>query len=127
MAWQARDDRSYYYRSVRLDGEPHKIYLGFGAAAKQADAEVRARRQRREERRQQLEALSQAHAALAARLDALAQAADLLVRTSLTRAGFHEHHGCWRQRRPDGQPGSVRRRVAAIVAGEVPGREETLP
>ena len=101
MAWQARDDRSYYYRSVRLDGEPHKIYLGFGAAAKQADAEVRARRQRREERRQQLQDLTQAHAALAAPLESLDGAAELVTRACLVAAGLHEHNGCWRKRRPN--------------------------
>jgi hypothetical protein len=101
MAWQARDDRSYYYRSVRLDGEAHKIYLGYGTAAEQAAAEVRARRRRRQERRQQLEALTQAHAALAARLDALDDAAELLMRAGLVAAGLHEHNGCWRKRRPN--------------------------
>jgi hypothetical protein len=71
MAWQAQGEKSYYYRSVRVDGQPHKVYLGYGAAAQEAEAEVRDRRQRREERRQQLEALSQAHAALAAPLVSL--------------------------------------------------------
>jgi hypothetical protein len=52
MAWQAFGDKSYYYRSVRIDGQPHKIYLGYRAAAEQAIEEVRTRR--REECRQQL-------------------------------------------------------------------------
>jgi hypothetical protein len=106
MAWVRRgDNKSYFYRSVRVDDRTHKVYLGYGAAAEQAAAEVSARRQRQQERRQRLCALAESHAALAAPLDALDGAADLLARASLARAGFHEHHRCWRKSRPDGPHG----------------------
>jgi hypothetical protein len=99
MAWQTRGDKSYFYRSVHVDGRTHKVYLGFGAAAEQPSEEVRARRP-------------------AAPLDALDVAANLLTRGGLVTAGYREHGRCWRERRPDGPPGRARRRGAANVVAE---------
>ena len=118
MGWETHGNRRYFYRSVRIDGRTHRVYLSYGAAAEQAAAEVRARR-RREERRQRLCALSEAHADLTAPLDALDGATDLLARASFVTSGFHEHHRMWRRRRGRlVEPGADEATSPALVDGE---------
>jgi hypothetical protein len=108
MVWARCRSRKYFYRSVRVRGRPCKVYVGCGEAAAAADAEIHQGRLRREERRRNLQALRDGHAALTAPLDALGQAADLLARASLVAEGFHQHHRIWRRKRrirrdsPDG-------------------------
>src|SRR5262245_9729514 len=96
MPW----DRGYYYRSIRRDGKPRREYVGQGVCADlvarmdelQRDKRDREAADRRAERRE-LEVLDRP-------LEELNELADLLARTALLVAGFHQHkRGEWRKRR----------------------------
>lgn len=91
MAWEERNGRTYYYQSVREAGEVRKKYIGAGAIAEtiaHADEAIRrAREQRREEGRAELERMRNLFAP-ALELD---EAVDALVRAHLAAGGFHLH------------------------------------
>jgi hypothetical protein len=101
MAWETRPRgrRYYYYRSVRVDGRPTKVYLGRGEAAKdQARRDANARHERQGER----EAVAAARTEVAAADTTLADLeimAGLLFRATLITAGYHLDHREWRRRR----------------------------
>ncbi len=102
MSWERRRGELYYYRSVRIDGRPRKVYFGSGeeALAQQA-RDIVSRDRRRAER----DALASEWARVAAADAALArflELAELLTRAVLILSGHHQHHGEWRLRR--GQP-----------------------
>ena len=99
MGWESRRNKKYFYRSVRVDGQPRKVYLGGGAVG-----EAHAPRDARERRLRQAERF--AWEAERARLDGADAALDLLevmtdVRAgaALLLAGYHEQRGQWRARR----------------------------
>ncbi len=99
MALERRDDNLYYYRSVR-DGEKiRRVYVGAGEFARifaEGDLLRRTNRKaQREEERAELERLE----ALAAPLEELSEAAEVLAHAYLVAAGFHEHRGEWRRTR----------------------------
>ena len=96
MGWESRGKKRYFYRSVRVDGQPRKLYLGGGPVG-----EAHARLDALDRRRRVLDRLSLGaeHARLAradAALDELKAAAGLLTRARLLTAGYHEHRGQWR-------------------------------
>jgi hypothetical protein len=99
VALERRDDNLYYYRSVR-DGEKiRRVYVGAGEFARifaEGDLLRRTNRKaQREEERAELERLK----ALAAPLEELSEAAEVLAHAYLVAAGFHEHRGEWRRTR----------------------------
>jgi hypothetical protein len=99
MGWEERRGGPAYYRSVRVDGRPRKIYLGKGEAAEAQAARVA---QAREERQSEYDAWQCELAQLAAAEEALRELralADVLVRAAFLNAGLHEHRGQWRKRR----------------------------
>src|SRR5215211_1266116 len=99
VAIERRDDNLYYYRSVR-DGEKiRRVYVGAGEFARifaEGDLLRRTNRKaQREEERAELERLE----ALAAPLEELSEAAEVLAHAYLVAAGFHEQRGEWRRTR----------------------------
>ena len=99
MRWERRQRGGlYYYRSVRIDGQPRKVYCGtWPAAESYARLEAEQRRQRQAER----DARNAELASVAAAARALAELVvltGLLARASLIVAGMREHHGEWRRR-----------------------------
>jgi hypothetical protein len=101
MAWESRrNGRQYYYRSRRIGGRVVKQYFGAGIAAYKAAAEDEAARERRiaEADARAAERMRMAEPELL--LDALEVATKALMRSTLTAAGYHQHHrGEWRKRR----------------------------
>ena len=99
MAWETRNGRSYYYRSVRCGDEVHKVYVGSGELARIAherDVISRAAEEhRRQEERRELERLE----ALCAPVLELSEAAEILTRAHLIARGFRRHKGEWRRAR----------------------------
>ena len=103
MGWDRKrrgEAGGYFYKSVRLPGEPHpvKVYFGRTAAGQLAAADVE---QRRQERRAAADAarVERAATAEADRLAAeLHEWADLLFTAWMVLTGHHLHHGCWRRR-----------------------------
>lgn len=97
MPWESRKKGLYYYRAVRIEGLPRRIYFGAGAVGRIHAILDRAEHRRRELERSHRTAL---HAELAEeqrvwrtiwpRLRALA-AAELLT------AGWYNHRGTWRK------------------------------
>jgi hypothetical protein len=100
MAWERRQNRTYYYRSKKVGGRILHEYLGRGPRAEQAALEAS---QRRERRRSQAAAFraEQAHwRALEAPSLELTRQTDLLTRAALLAAGYHQHSlGEWRRKR----------------------------
>jgi hypothetical protein len=100
MAWERRGDGHYYYQSERDEtGKVRKRYVGRGDIAEtiaHADEAIRrAREQRRENGRQELECMR----SLAAPALGLDEALEALVRAHLVAAGYHQRKGVWRHRR----------------------------
>jgi hypothetical protein len=101
MTWETRKKRGRYYtRSRRRDGRVVREYIGagqIGEAAAATDAFDRGQRKAETERlRAQVVAWGEADAML----DRLAAVTELLARTALEKAGYHQHsRGKWRKRR----------------------------
>ena len=100
MAWERRGQHEYYYRVRKVDGRVVRTYVGRGLHAELAareDAERRAHRQAEKERLARLVAeLDAADATLIKFIDGC----DLLMKATLTTAGYHQHsRGEWRRRR----------------------------
>ena len=91
MAWSIRNNCRYYYRAQRVNGRPHRIYLGHGPAAEQAAQEVEDRKQQRAKAWAQVQADQQQHGvALQSFLDLAAQT-DALFRSIMEANGYHQH------------------------------------
>jgi hypothetical protein len=91
----------YYYRSVRIPGEPfpRKIYFGRRTAGHLAAAAVEQRRGDRERAKSKVQA-EQEDTAEADRLaDELHEWASVLSKVWLGLCGLHNHKGSWRMKR----------------------------
>jgi hypothetical protein len=100
MAWERRGQGGrYYYRSVRREGRPCKVYVGHGPAAEEwarLTAEVHAQRQaERHAQRTEQARWAPADCALAA----VQEWVQLLATATLLDRGYHWHRGEWRRRR----------------------------
>src|SRR5260370_31548869 len=102
MGWEQRQRGGLdFYRSVRVNGQPRKLYVGKGPTAeRQARLEAEKRQQRRSEREALLAEQVQVAGADRA-LEDLRAMTDLLARATLILVGLHEHRGEWRRRRHD--------------------------
>ena len=100
MAWETRErgDR-YYYRSVRDGERVRKVYLGTGEFARIAAEGDVIRRAKREGERQRGREAVEGLEALAAPLEELDEAAEVLTRAVLVAGGYHRHKGVWRRER----------------------------
>src|ERR1044072_589217 len=100
MAWERRQrGGSYYYKSVRIDGQPRKIYVGAGPEAESCAQLAAQKRQQEQENRERLQAEQQHVAPAELALEELRELATLLTRAVLLLGGCHEHRGQWRRRR----------------------------
>lgn len=89
MAWEKRDNRTYYYRTIHREGKVTKQYFGNGAVGRFAanvDALRRAERQAGEEVRQRKKDRLEAAVTLTCELN---EACKLLASATLLAAGFH--------------------------------------
>ena len=100
MAWARRGNGRYYYRSVRVGNRFLAQYCGTGPVA---EAEAEKDRRRRAERKalqsdqRELRAKSRAAKDM---LDSVSRECDQVLGAVFAAAGYHEHHGEWRRRRP---------------------------
>jgi hypothetical protein len=100
MSWdkKARGGR-YFYHCRRIDGRPVKVYVGKGPQAeKAARDDALSRDYRRALRQAQREEMARLEVADRC-LEEVVELAELLVAVQLLLAGYHLHHGEWRQRR----------------------------
>ena len=106
MGWEVRGSRRYYTRTRRAGGRLVREYVGTGPVAEMAAAADAVRQaQRRAEAEARRAERARWEAALAP-LEELCLASDLLVRASLTAAGYHQHdRGEWRRRRVSDRKG----------------------
>ena len=101
MAWERRAGGGLYYvRKRRVNGRVVSEYVGtglLGALSADMDAEERAERKaEREALLAEQERWDDVDAAVAQ----VCEATDLIARTALVLAGYHQHHrGEWRKRR----------------------------
>jgi hypothetical protein len=91
-----RRNRTYFYKSVRIDGKPRRLYVGAGAAAERAAAADALRRLEG----QAADAAWAAELAELREIDALVERlcrlTDLLLAAELAAANYHKHGGEWR-------------------------------
>src|SRR5262249_40380009 len=99
MGWERRQRGGlYYYRSVRIHGQPRKVYCGTWPAAESYARREAERRRQRQAERAALDAEQMQLAPADRALRAFGILVDLLASAALLLAGCHEHHGCWRRR-----------------------------
>jgi hypothetical protein len=100
MPWVWHDNRKYFYRSVRMGSRVVRRYLGSGAEAERAAAEIEQRRKMRATQVQLAYNEAIRHDEAIAPLAELCRLTDLLVGATFTDQGFHQHdRGAWRRRR----------------------------
>jgi hypothetical protein len=94
MAWSG----NAYYRSVRVNGRPRRVYVGSGATAEAAAAEDKLARAGKELERAQVEAEQAEAERLDANLKQVCAIADSLAKAALYAAGYRQHcRGDWRR------------------------------
>ena len=93
MAWEDRKGRSYYYRAERIGGPVRKTYLGSGEMARMAARTDAAMRRTKELERERERAERERLKALAAPVEELCEAAEVLTEAHLLAAGFTQHKG----------------------------------
>lgn len=99
MTLEHRDGNLYYYRSVRAGEKVRKIYEGSGELARIAhEREILNRALREHERRESASELERLEA-LAAPVEELSEAVEILARAHLIASGYHRNKGEWRRRR----------------------------
>src|SRR5262245_48221740 len=98
--WDARGNRRYFYRHVRIGGRPRRQYAGAGPAAELAAAADELRRlERAVEARECRDEEARLREAEAPLLE-LCNGTDVLARAALVVGGYHCHaRGSWRRRR----------------------------
>jgi hypothetical protein len=104
VAWERRErGGSYYTRSRRRNGRVLREYVGTGPFAEIIAASDRTRRElnkaEREEEKDRQRHDRERLEALAAPIDELSEAAEVLVRAHLVAAGYHKYNGEWRRAR----------------------------
>jgi len=93
-------DKVYYYRHVRINGRPVRVYVGTGPDAEKAAAEDAKRIAERRACEEQRQATEAAWDSTREALDKLGTSLDLLTSAVLVAAGFYRHdRGLWRRRR----------------------------
>jgi len=102
MSWDRKQRGAaggYFYRCVRRNGKPRKVYMGRGPGAEAAAAANERSRLARQtiQEQQRAEQLRMTFADLA--LQDLRVLLNVLVKAILVVHGYHEHHGEWRRRR----------------------------
>ena len=100
MAWEIRERGGpYYYRNVRDGEKVRKVYVGAGEiACISHEADVLLRTDRKAQRDREKEELGRLED-LAAPVEELSEAAEVLVRAYLIAFGYHRHKGEWRRAR----------------------------
>ena len=101
MSWDKKRGtvKRYFYRSVRLQGRPRKLYAGAGDGARRlAEADLAARLERAKARQAWLQRWAQIEEAQLP-LKEFCELAALLLKGALLVSGLHRHGGEWRKRR----------------------------
>lgn len=98
MAIQTQGNRRYYYRAVRVDGKPRRIYV---AAGREAEEHARRDAQERQQRLAQISkwtAVESQVVAAEAVLTEVAAWTSMLAAAVLILSGHRQHRGTWRRR-----------------------------
>ena len=99
MGWQRRRRKQFYYRSRRVDGRVHVVYLGRGETAGRVAAEVAAAKVKRLADKTALAEFQTRLAGVDQLVADVDQGVNLLTEAALLIAGFREHRGQWRLQR----------------------------
>jgi len=116
MGWERRKNGYYFYRSVRADGQPRKLYAGKEEVAQRQARLEAERRQRQQAERDTLRAEQTRMGGAERALAELHEMTDLLLRATLLAAGFHEHRTQWRRRRVNHKPAAESRNISSRAA-----------
>lgn len=93
MSLEERNGKLYYYRSVRHGDTVRRVYVGSGELARIAYEGDVAERAAEEHARREAELERERLEALAAPVEELSEAADILACAHLIAAGCHRHKG----------------------------------
>jgi hypothetical protein len=108
MYWKQRGSYRYLYKAVRVDGRPHRIYVGAGEVGEAAAAEDEARRAKRCRQRELLKTQQQQVVATVSSVGELNEQTESLTRATLLAAGFHQHaRSQWRRKRHANQKQAI--------------------
>jgi len=99
VALERRDGNLYYYRSIRDGEKVRKVYVGAGEIARISHEGDILRRTGRETQREKQRAELERLDALAAPVEELSEAAEILARAHLIASGCHTHKGEYRRAR----------------------------
>lgn len=90
----------FYYRSVRVNGQPRRQFVGSGLIGRAAAELDAVERERKAMRKAAADGARDAAEALDDDLLAIDRLTDALARAALVAAGCHQHHrGDWRRKR----------------------------
>jgi len=99
MAWETRGLGRYYYSSRRRGGSVEKIYHGPGVIGELAAGVIAGSKRKRAEQARALAAEKARLATVTWAMTTLDEACRLMLASTLTLAGFHQHARSWRRRR----------------------------
>jgi hypothetical protein len=100
MSWESRARGTRYYtRSIRINGQIIRQYIGRGELAERMAAADRRERECRTTVRYQQQLARTTIERVAAPIIALHEEVNVLTRAALLAAGYHRHHGEWRRKR----------------------------
>ena len=99
MGWEKRGGQRYFYRTERRGGRYVKVYLGRGAAARDAARQEEATRRENQLLREAVDQLRAAIASAETDIAPVEQSFDAEVAAALNGLGYRFHRGSWRKRR----------------------------
>jgi len=100
MGWEQRGSRRYYYRKKRRAGKVRSEYIGAGPVAELWASIDESEHQEHAVKRNADRRTRQAEAEIDRQLDDLESAIVSITAATLCAAGFHNHKGQWRKKRP---------------------------
>ncbi len=116
MSYETRRGQKYYYRARRVQGRVVKNYVGKGAAATRAAAEVAQRNLDRLVQRRRELALENRLALFLDEFDLFWTASGRALRIALLAHNYHRRRGEWRRRRASG-PTNQGRSLPEVESG----------
>lgn len=99
MAWEARGNRSYFYRKKRTGGKVKSEYVGSGELAALLEKSERGSRQLKQLEKEKLKRERMKAELIDDELNALSEINQSLVDALFLIGGFHQHKRQWRKKR----------------------------
>ncbi len=96
MPWEVRGQQRYFYKPVRIDGLPRRMYLGTGPAGRLHEILDRQQRRRNQSLREERLRIAEEIADENLQWRAIHSWIRALTASTYLIAGYYQHHGEWR-------------------------------